>query len=264
MDKIVPNVPLTYLEIPYKSTWQVNINAFRVGEKPTFSNGAKSAFYFKDVPAYLDTFSPFIKLPASSGTEMFAKFFHEVTDLKQEDGLLMGPCNLDSYQSINLFINDQFYVKMQPESFVIDIGVRGKCFIPFTFSDDESFTLGEPFFRNFYSVFDDSKGIVGIAPSVNFVHSTIVQGIVPNDELPQPGQVAKERNRQNMQKVPDGSDPIAMIKYYIGKAQSFIFGQSNNSAPGGGSGSTLEIVGIVVVVGLLVACCCAAGIYGLI
>jgi len=101
-------------------------------------------------------------------------FFHENTQLKQEDDLLMGPCDLTKYQSINLFINDQFYVKLVPESFVIDIGVRGKCFVPIMFNDDDTFTLGQPFFRNFYSVFDDTKGIIGIAPSINFVHSSIV------------------------------------------------------------------------------------------
>jgi len=35
-EKIVPNVPLTYFETPYNATWQVRINAFRVGEKPAF------------------------------------------------------------------------------------------------------------------------------------------------------------------------------------------------------------------------------------
>jgi len=39
-DKIVPNMPFTYLETPYKNRWEVKINAFRVGEKPTFENGA--------------------------------------------------------------------------------------------------------------------------------------------------------------------------------------------------------------------------------
>jgi hypothetical protein len=81
-----------------------------------------------------------------------------------------------------------------PESFVIDIGVRGKCFIPFTYNNEDAFVLGEPFFRNFYSVFDDTKGLVGVAPSINYVHSSIMEGIVPNDELPQPGVVAKETN----------------------------------------------------------------------
>jgi hypothetical protein len=42
----VPNVPLTYLELAYKPFWEIRINAFRIGEKPTFPNGAKSAFYF--------------------------------------------------------------------------------------------------------------------------------------------------------------------------------------------------------------------------
>jgi hypothetical protein len=78
MDKIVPNVPLTYLEVPFKSTWQVTINAFRIGEKPTFPNGAKSAYYHPEKVAYLDTFSPHIQLPSSLAAQLFADFFHEI------------------------------------------------------------------------------------------------------------------------------------------------------------------------------------------
>jgi len=178
----------------------------------------------------------------------------------------MGPCDLNKYQTINLFVNDQFYIKMQPESFVIDIGKRGKCFVPFQFNDEEAFVLGQPFFRNFYTVFDDSKGIVGIAPSINFVHSSIVEGMVPNDELPHPGMDHKQQNRQNMKKIPSMSDPIGMITYYFNKVEDFVLGRKSSSAPpsGGGATSTLEVVGVVVVVLLLVACCCAAGIYGVI
>ena len=107
----------------------------------------------------------------------------------------MGPCDVNLYESINLFINDRYYVKMMPESFVIDIGVLGKCFIPFKFNTEDAFVLGEPFFRNFYSVFDDSKGIVGVAPSINFVHSSIMEGMVPNDELPHVSLDKKKTNQ---------------------------------------------------------------------
>jgi hypothetical protein len=43
----------------------------------------------------------------------------------------MGPCDVNKYDSISLFVNDRYYLKMVPESFVIDIGNRDKCFIPF-------------------------------------------------------------------------------------------------------------------------------------
>jgi hypothetical protein len=79
---MVPNVPLTYFETPYSSKWEVRINAFRVGEKPAFANGAKSAFYFPEKKAYFDTFSPFIKLPSSAASSMFAKMFHEINGMK--------------------------------------------------------------------------------------------------------------------------------------------------------------------------------------
>jgi hypothetical protein len=174
----------------------------------------------------------------------------------------MGPCDLNKYQSINLFINDQFYFKLVPESFVIDIGMRGKCFIPFMFNDDDTFVLGQPFFRNFYTVFDDTKGIVGMGPSVNFLHTSIVQGVVPNDELPQPGKEAKERNRENMKKVPDGSNPLDMITYYFSKVSDFFLGTKTETKPA--SGTDLQTIGVIIVVCLLGLCCCAAAIYGII
>jgi hypothetical protein len=93
-ENMVPNVPLTYFETKYAPTWQVTVNAFRVGEKPAFKNGAKSAFYFPEKPAYFDTFSPYIQLPVSNAATIFAKMFHEIKGLKEEDGLLMGPCDI--------------------------------------------------------------------------------------------------------------------------------------------------------------------------
>lgn len=190
-DKIIPNVPLTYLELMYSPLWKIKINAVRIGDKPTFSNGATSAFYFPEKPAVLDTFSPYIKLPSSLGSTLFSELFHETSEINLENDLLMGPCDTSKYQSINFFVNDRFYVKLMPESFVVDIGVRGKCFIPFQYNDVDEFVLGEPFFRNFYSVFDDSRGILGIAPSINSVQSGIIEGMVPNEELPYPHAIKK-------------------------------------------------------------------------
>ena len=195
--KMLPNVPLTYLEVPYKDRWQVKINAFRVGKKPTFDNGSKSAFYHDDKVAVIDSFSPYIKLPASIAVQIYSKFFHEVPGIQQEKDILLGPCDTSKYSSINLFVNDRFYIKLMPESFVVDIGVRGKCLIPFAFNNVDEYVLGEPFFRNFYSVFDDSKGLLGIAPSINFVSSSIIEGIVPNDELPHPADPKKNHNSKN-------------------------------------------------------------------
>ena len=121
---------MTYLENPYGKDWVVSINAFRVSEKPTFPNGAKTAFYFDEKPAYFDTFTPYIKIPKSIGVEVFAKFFHDV-QFKVRDNLMMGPCDVNKYNTITLFINDRYNVKLVPESFVIDVGDRDYCFIPF-------------------------------------------------------------------------------------------------------------------------------------
>lgn len=67
---------------------------------------------------------------------------------------------------------------------MIDIGSKDQCFIPFVINSVDQFVLGEPFFRNFYTIFDDSKGVVGLTPSIKSPLSTIVEGIVPNNELP--------------------------------------------------------------------------------
>ena len=95
-----------------------------------FPSGAKTAYYFEELPAKLDTFSPYIKIPKSITTQVFNNFFHE-THYEIVDDLLVGPCDLSQYWSISLFVNDRYYVKLAPESFVIDIGYGDKCLIPF-------------------------------------------------------------------------------------------------------------------------------------
>ena len=42
------------------------------------------------------------------------------------DGLLMGPCDRSKYDTISLFVNDKYYFKLTPDSFVLDIGKGDK------------------------------------------------------------------------------------------------------------------------------------------
>jgi len=94
MNNVAPGARLTFIETPYEKDWKLSINAFKIGEKPTFPNGAKTAFYFKEYPAYLDSNSPYIKIPKSIAIQTFAKFLHGVS-YQRIDGLLFGPCDLD-------------------------------------------------------------------------------------------------------------------------------------------------------------------------
>lgn len=78
MNNVAPGAPLTFIETPYDRDWKLSINAFRIGEKPTYDNGAKTAFYFEEKEAYLDSFSPYIKIPNSIAIPAFAKMLHGV------------------------------------------------------------------------------------------------------------------------------------------------------------------------------------------
>ena len=180
-----------FIKTPYDARWTMKIGAFKVTDKPTFDNGATNA-YRLDEPklAVLDSFSPFIKVPKSAATEIFFWMLHGVEFTNGGD-LLMGPCDLSKYHTISLFVNDETYFKITPESYVIDIGSPDSCFVAIDYSNDDTWTLGEPFFRSFYSVFDDSKGIVGFAPSINYPSSSIFKGDAPPDLLPTPGKDEK-------------------------------------------------------------------------
>jgi hypothetical protein len=133
------------------------------------------------------------------------------------------------YNEISLFLNDRYYVKLVPESFVIDIGRVDRCFLPFTYNTEDNWIIGEPFFRSFYTVFDDSKGLIGVTPSINYVHSSITEGIVPNDPLHVPGHVNPDAVIPKREKLPSMGDPMAVLSYVKDKAASFIFGSDGLS-----------------------------------
>ena len=75
-DKISTGSQMVFLDAPYSDKWEVEISAIRVGDSNYFDNGSKSAFYFHGQRAFLDSFSPTIKLPKSIQVEIYAKFFH--------------------------------------------------------------------------------------------------------------------------------------------------------------------------------------------
>ena len=91
----------------------------------------------------------------------------------------MGSCDLSIYHTISLFINERYYFKLSPESYVINIGQTERCFIALDYGEEEHFILGEPFFRSFYTIFDDTKSVIGLAPSVNYPNSLIYEGVLP-------------------------------------------------------------------------------------
>lgn len=178
-----PGSTFKFFKTPYDKQWQLSISAMKVGEKAEFPNGSKRAFYFDSKPAYLDTFSPYIQVPKSDGIQLYSLILHEI-QYEVVDGLLMGPCDKSLYSTVSLYINDKFYVTLTPDSFVLDIGQGDKCFLPFRYNNEDHWVLGEPFFRDYYSVYDVQKGIIGLAPSVHSPKASITEGKVPVDKLP--------------------------------------------------------------------------------
>ena len=156
LNNAAPGVPIVNFEVPYERKWRLTMNGFRVGDKTKFKNGARSSFKVPEAAAYLDTFSPHISIPRSYGGEIFSYFFHGLDYDSIMDDVLVGTCDLSYYFDLYFFINDKYYLKIQPSSYIIDIGYSDKCFIAIKFSDDDTWTLGEPFFRNYYAIFDDS------------------------------------------------------------------------------------------------------------
>jgi len=163
--------------------------------------------------------------------------FHE-THYQIYDDLLVGPCELDEYWSVSLFVNDRYYVKLAPESFVLDVGYGDKCFIPFQYNDVDEWVLGEPFFRSFYSVFDDAKGIVGLAPSVNYMHASIIEGIVPNDQLKHPEYHNDQLPEQHPENLPNMNNPWEMFKYVCKFAWGDLMGTNDKDDNSGDSDSS--------------------------
>ena len=248
--KMAPGSSLTFLETPYSSEWELTINGFRVGEKPTFPSGAKTAYYTQEFKAKLDSFSPYIKIPKSIGVITFNQFFHE-TPYQVVDDLLVGPCDLYKYWSISLFVNDRYYVKLAPESFVLDVGLGDQCFIPFQYNDIDEWVLGEPFFRSFYTVFDDSKGIVGIAPSVNYMHASIIEGIVPTDALMGKRITDDQQSDEHPENLPNLNNPFAVFTYMLKTAWTSIFGASSEKDQGGSNTALMTSV----IMALSLFCC---------
>jgi len=96
--------------------------------------------------------------------------------------------------------------------------------------------------------------LIGLTPSINFVHSSITEGIVPNDELNYPGRIRKAKpadQQADVDTLPSLGDPLSIARYLQHKG--------TNVVKNGVSTTTIaEIVGVVVMLG--VGCCCGLAV----
>mmetsp|Transcript_2009 Transcript_2009/g.2997 ORF Transcript_2009/g.2997 Transcript_2009/m.2997 type:complete len:140 (+) Transcript_2009:923-1342(+) len=121
-------------------------------------------------------------MPKTEGPDLFDKMFKGVAISRISPGVYVGPCDHSEYHSISLYI-DGFFFRLEPATFVQEIGLSDKCFVSFRYSKDEHWVLGEPFFKNYYSVFDDMWGTVALATSIEFPNSTIIPAEQPITDL---------------------------------------------------------------------------------
>lgn len=254
--KIAPGSALKFIKTPYAKEWQMSISGLKVGSKPAFPNGAKAAYHFESKPAYLDSFSPYIQVPKSGGTQLYALILHEI-EYEVVDGLLMGPCDTSKYDSVSLFINDEYYFQLTPESFVLDIGQGDKCFLPFLHNNEDYWVLGEPFFRNYYSVYDVQKGLIGVAPSVDYPGASIDRGQAPGDELPNLRPAGADA-AEGRKKLPDMNDPFSVIAYLFKQAVAAVSGKpsSPQNSDNNQEDTWTGIATLVSLVVLICSCCC--------
>ena len=121
---------IVYFDTPYKQEWQVRINAFRVGDSQYYSDGLTSQFYFDEKAAILDTYGPYILLPKSLSSTIMKKLQYGKAKIESKNGLMLGPCDPTDYNALSFFVNDRYFVQLDPKSFVIDIGLtNGKCLV---------------------------------------------------------------------------------------------------------------------------------------
>ncbi|CDW72150.1 cathepsin d [Stylonychia lemnae] len=109
----------------------------------------------------------------------FHRYFVNFLTFNQRNGVVadkpnMFPCDPTLYPTVFLQLGN-FYFEIRPESFVINENDgSGLCVIGFVSAKTNSWILGQVFLNNYYTYFDDLKGIIGIAP-----HSSSKATITP-------------------------------------------------------------------------------------
>lgn len=196
-------------------------------------------------------------MPKSGGIALNALIMHEV-DYEIVDGLLMGSCDKSKYRPISLLINDKYFFELSPDSFVLDIGQGDKCFLPFLTSNEDHWVLGEPFFRNYYSVYDVEKGLIGIAPSINVPSARIYEGQAPAEKLPDRHNPSSD-SADARKKLPSLNDPFSVIQFMFSNAWSTITGtgsKPSRTKPTDQAGTWTTIATFISVAVLACSCCC--------
>lgn len=128
------------------------------------------------------------------------RILHDKHHTVQNGNLYWGPCNASTYESLYLLIGETYF-EIPPASYVTTLEKDGECLLDLQESPDHLWHLGAPFLRNFYSVWDDTNGQVGLGPHlsspVTRVHTTAIT------DLPRPTNTISARDflKANLRKI---------------------------------------------------------------
>jgi len=190
------------------SSWNVKVDGFRIG-LAIFNT---RLFQDKDEPrttgytlsytslARLESGSPHISLPPNLYEVIMRRLLRDKRHSVENGNLYWGPCNATSYESLYLLIGETYF-EIPPSTYVTSLEKDGKCLLAFRESEDRRWHLGAPFLRNFYSVWDDKNGQVGLGPHltspITRVHTTRIS------DLPRPTNTITLRDflRSNLRRI---------------------------------------------------------------
>lgn len=98
------------------------------------------------------------------------------------DGFLYYPCSSTRILSLFIYIGDSYF-EITPSSFTYPNDNSGvTCFAGIVEGESTYWDVGDPFFRNYYSVWDDPNNRIGLAPHI-YTSARIIQGSKPTNKF---------------------------------------------------------------------------------
>jgi pepsin A len=79
----------------------------------------------------------------------------------------ISTCDRSKYPSIYLYIDGKYF-EVSPYTYVLDFDQlsKGNCTVALSSNYGDYWKLGQPFLRNYYTIFDDANNRIGLNPHI--------------------------------------------------------------------------------------------------